>query len=82
MGVHFYPLRPTTITIALVYGQSHYSLASSHNQPQVVAVFALRVEFTSISERSTKTRRVVANSWSAMHRDQSDCNGVCPVVRM
>ena len=58
---------------------SLYSLAFSHDQQQVVAVVALRVKFNSTFERSPKTRRVIANRWSALHRNQNDCNGGWPV---
>ena len=72
------PLRQTSIAIALVGDQSDLSLELSISHSYLVAVVALRVEFKSTFERSHKTRRKVANRWSALVVDQSDCNGGRP----
>ena len=55
------------------------SLALSDDKLHVVAVVAVRVEFNSIFERLPKTFRLAANRWSAMHRNQSGCNGGRPL---
>ena len=47
----------------------------SHSYSYLFAVVALRVTFNSIFKRVPKAYGMVANCLSAIHRDQSDCNG-------